>query len=51
MEGYVYSESITFPEIAEHEIAQAVAKSAPNKAPGEDGILNRIIKLPIITPP
>lgn len=47
-----YFESIPLPEITEQEIEQTVKNTTPNKAPKEDGIPNRILKLalPIIMP-
>ena len=47
-----YPEPISLPPITEEEILQAVTNAAPNKALGEDGILNHIIKigLPTIMP-
>jgi hypothetical protein len=47
-----YQNQITLPPIKEWEMRQAIAGSRPMKAPGPDGIINRILHLstPQITP-
>lgn len=41
--GYEYPEAIECPEITLNEITQAIRRAAPNKAPGVDGITNKIL--------
>ena len=43
IEGYEYPQPIECPEITRPEIEKAVRTSAPNKAPGADGITNGIL--------
>ncbi|KAJ5552062.1 reverse transcriptase [Penicillium frequentans] len=51
-EGYIYPESVEFPEITPHEIEEAIQASPAGKAPGEDAIPNalwhKLIKIPVV---
>lgn len=51
-EGYIYPESVEFPEITQHEIQEAIRATPAGKAPGEDAIPNslwhKLIKIPVI---
>ncbi|KAJ5901428.1 reverse transcriptase [Penicillium tannophilum] len=51
-EGYIYPESVEFPEITQHEIQEAIRAAPAGKAPGEDAIPNslwhKLIKIPVI---
>ena len=52
IDGYTYPLPIECPEITPSEVARAVRRAAPNKAPGTDGITNGILhqKLDILLP-
>ena len=41
--GYEYPEAIECPEITLNEITRAIRRAAPNKAPGVDGITNKVL--------
>lgn len=45
MEDYRYSEPVPMPPITKHEISNAILQAPGNKAPGPDGIPNRILHL------
>ena len=50
--GYDYPEPLVFPTITAQEIEDAIRKPGPDKAPGPDGITNRILvaALPALIP-
>jgi hypothetical protein len=52
IESAEYPEPIDFPPIQEDEIAEAIRQAPADKAPGEDGIPNKIWRIlaPVITP-
>ncbi|KAJ5809036.1 reverse transcriptase [Penicillium pulvis] len=51
-EGYIYPESVDFPEITHHEIQEAIRATPAGKAPREDAIPNalwhKLIKIPVV---
>lgn len=50
MTGYNYPESIEIPPIMMHELEQVIHNLPADKAPGEDGIPNRLWQIAIKTP-
>ncbi len=52
LKEYLYSPSVEWDSLEEHEIVNAIKRAALNKAPGTDGTPNRVLKiaLPIILP-
>jgi len=43
LEGYEYPPPIECPDVAVSEIENAIRRASPNKAPGTDGITNRVL--------
>jgi hypothetical protein len=41
----LFPNQLTFPAISQQEVVDAIKRAPPDKAPGEDGILNRVWKL------
>jgi ribonuclease HI len=43
--GAEYRDQIPFPDITEREVLQAIISTPPKKAPGPDGIINRVLHI------
>jgi ribonuclease HI/exonuclease III len=43
--GAEYRDQISFPDITEREVLQAIASTPPKKAPGPDGIINKVLHI------
>ncbi|XMA13648.1 hypothetical protein WAI453_006439 [Rhynchosporium graminicola] len=43
--GAEYQDQTLFPDITEREVLQAIASTPPKKAPGPDGIINRVLHI------
>lgn len=44
IQGATYNQDLTIPDIQLHEVSRAIMTTVANKAPGEDGITNRVLK-------
>ena len=43
-QGVTYNQDLRLKEIQLHEVSKAIAMQISNKAPGDDGIINRVLK-------